>query len=130
MNVRPVLLIITLLLSPLAQAGDSHRSRPDDARPPERDLEQDCDETEECIVQGLDLSDEQQHQVRDILQAAGKKQEDLRDDTFHRLQDVLTPEQARKLEQHRADILAYRAKRLRQKARQMEQHARELKESH
>lgn len=90
----------------------------------------DCEEMEECFVEGLDLSDDQQREVRDLMEAARKKQDELRDDTYHRIRDVLTPEQGRKLEEHRSDILKFRAQRLRQQAEHMEQRARKLRDAH
>lgn len=90
----------------------------------------DCEETEECFVEGLGLSDDQQREVRDLMEAARKKQDELRDETYHRIRDVLTPEQGRKLEEHRSDILKYRAQRLRRQAEHMEQRARQLRDAH
>ena len=128
MNRRAVLLAFFSLLCPPAGAADNSRPPPAQASPPQHGMAEDCDETEPCLVEGLGMSDEQQRQVRDILQAAGKQQEDLRDDTIRRIEAILTPEQARHLEERRADIIADRGKRLRQKARQMDRRARELKD--
>lgn len=90
----------------------------------------DCEEMEECFVEGLDLSDDQQREVRDLMETGRKKQDELRDETYHRIRDVLTPEQGRKLEEHRSDILKYRAQRLRRQAEHMEQRARQLRDAH
>lgn len=88
---------------------------------------QDCDELDDCIAEDLALSNEQQQQVRDILEQARKQRDALREDTFSRLKDVLTPEQARRLEEHRSDLMRYRAQRMRERAGRLDRRARELR---
>lgn len=112
------------LLLPLTWA-----SRTEAAPPADASGQHDCEEMEECFIEGLDLSDDQQRQIRDLMEAARAKQEALRDDTYHRIRDILTPGQGRKLDEHRSDILRLRAQRLRQQAELMDRRARKLREA-
>lgn len=125
MNIRALALLSFLALPSTALGGEASRSPRGTTAP---DHEPPCDETEACFVAGMALSDEQQQRLHDIIEDAGKKQEALRDDTFHRLADLLTPEQARELEARRAALIGFRARRLRQQAQKMEQRARELRD--
>lgn len=114
-------LLAFLLLAGTDRAGQAP------APPPFRALAADCEETEECFTAGLGLGDDQEQQVRAIQQSARRRQDDLREDTFHRLRDVLPPEQARQLEERRALILEQRAGRLRRQAEQLHEQARALR---
>lgn len=110
-----------LLLAGNARAG------PDPAPLPFRALAADCEETEECFTAGLGLGDDQEQQLRAIQQSARRRQDDLREDTFHRLRDVLAPDQARQLEERRALILEQRAERLRRQADRLHEQARAMR---
>lgn len=99
-----------------AREADAHALRP-----------QDCDELDDCIAEDLALSNEQQQRVRDILEQARRQRDALREDTFNRLKDVLTPEQTRRLEEHRSDLMRYRAQRMRERAGRLDRRARDLK---
>ncbi len=136
MKMTPVLLIASALLSPLAFAEGSPGTDKSSsgASPPQGKsmkhgmmMKHDCEEMEECFSEGLNLTNEQQQKIRDITQDARKKRDDLRDETYNDIKDVLTPEQVRKLEAHRAEMTKYRAERMRERANRMEKRADDMK---
>lgn len=136
MKMTPALLIASVLLSPLAFAegspgmdkssggASSHQGK---GMKHGMMMKHDCEEMEECFSEGLNLSNEQQQKIRDIMQEARKKREELRDETYTDIKGVLTPEQVRKLEAHRAEMTKYRAERMRERADRMEKRADDMK---
>lgn len=136
MKMTPVLLIASALLSPLAFAEGSPGSDKSSSGAASQQgkgmkhgmmMKHDCEEMEECFSEGLNLTNDQQQKIRDIMQESRKKRDELRDETYNDIKDVLTPEQARKLEAHRADMMKYRAERMRDRADRMEKRADDMK---
>lgn len=136
MKMTPVLLIASALLSPLAFAEGSpgtDKSSSGASSPQGKSMKHgmmmkhDCEEMEECFSEGLNLTNDQQQKIRNIMQDARKKRDELRDNTYNDIKDVLTPEQARKLETHRADMMKYRSERMRERADRMEKRADDMK---
>lgn len=133
MKRAPLLILAATLLSPLALAEGSPRQdavqRPGGAPPAQKHGKtHDCEEMDSCFIEELKLSDDQQQKVRGIMDEARKKREELRNDTYGRIKAVLTPEQSRRLEAHRADMMKYRAERMRERADQMDQRARDIQD--
>lgn len=134
MKPLPYLILSATLLSPPALAEGSRQQDP--ARHHGMDHpagkhamgRHDCEEMESCFIEELQLSDDQQQKIRGIMQEARKQRDALRNDTFNRIKAVLTPEQTRRLEDHRADMMKYRAERMRERADHMEHRAREMQE--
>lgn len=134
MNHLPYLILSAALLSPPVLAEGSPQQDP--ARRPAMDSQagmhgagrHDCEEMESCFIEDLKLSDDQQRKIRGIMQEARKKRDELRNDTFNRIKAVLTPEQTRRLEDHRADMMKYRAERMRERADHMDQRARDMQD--
>lgn len=130
MNTSAALASLLLLVSApaaLAAGGPAHAGDKTHSRAGQTMSPHDCDETEDCFAEGLGLSNDQQEKVRDILEEARKRRDELREDTYNQLKDVLTPEQGRKLEAHRADLMKYRAERMREHADRLDQRARNMK---
>lgn len=136
MKMTPVLLIASALLSPLAFAEGSPGTDKSSSGASSQQgksmkhgmmMKHDCEEMEECFSEGLNLTNDQQQKIRNIMQESRKKREELRDETYNDIKDVLTPEQARKLEAHRAEIMKYRAERMRERADRMEKRANDMK---
>lgn len=90
-------------------------------------MKHDCDEMEDCLTEGLDLTEAQRQKIRDILQTARQKRDALRDQTHQQVREVLTPEQAKKLDAHRDEMMRYRAERMHDKADRMEERAKDMK---
>ena len=136
MKMPPVLLIASALLSPLAFAEGSPGTDKSSGGASSQQgksmkhgmmMKHDCEEMEECFSEGMNLTNDQQQKIRDIMQEARKKREELRDDTYNDIKDVLTPEQARKLEAHGAEMMKYRAEHMREHADRMEKRANDMK---
>lgn len=136
MKMTPVLLIASALLSPLAFAeGNPGTDKSSSGASSQQGksmkhgmmMKHDCEEMEECFSEGLNLTNDQQQKIRNIMQEARKKRDELRDETYNDIKDVLTPEQARKLEAHRAEMMKYRAERMRERADRMEKRANDMK---
>lgn len=130
MKHAPLLVLAATLLSPLALAEGGPRQdaaqRPGDARPAQKQgMAHDCEEMDSCFIEELKLSDDQQQKIRGIMDEARKQRDELRNDTFSRIKAVLTPEQSRRLEAHRADMMKSRAEGMRERAGQMDRRARD-----
>lgn len=131
----PYLILSATLLSPPVLAEGSPQQDPA-RRPAATDAHggkhgmgrHDCEEMESCFIEELKLSDDQQQKIRGIMKDARKRRDELRNDTFNRIKAVLTPEQTRRLEEHRADMMKYRAQRMRERADHMDQRARDMQE--
>lgn len=87
-----------------------------------------CDEMDECITEGLNLTPDQQTRVRAILEDSRKKREALRAETMQKMRAVLTPEQVKMVDAHRAEIMEFRAEQMKKKAEHMEDRAGEMKD--
>jgi Spy/CpxP family protein refolding chaperone len=87
-----------------------------------------CDEMDECITEGLNLTPDQQTKVRAILDDSRKKREALRNETMQKMRAVLTPEQVKMVDEHRAEIMQFRAEQMKEKAERMEDRADEMKD--
>lgn len=72
---------------------------------------------DECA--GLDLDDSQKQQVKAIMEEQRKKHEAIRDETHERVSAVLTPEQRKKFEEHRAEMKDMRDERRDKRAERM-----------
>lgn len=121
MTTPPVLWLTGLLLCTIPAAATPSTG--------EADVLVACDETQPCFLEGLDLDDDQAREARELLEAARKRQDDLRDDTYQRIRDLLTPEQSRHLDDSRTVILMQRARALRHQAGQLQRRASRLKDS-
>lgn len=75
----------------------------------------------------LGLSPEQKQKVDAIHQEAMKKHQALREETHQKVLKVLTPEQAKKLEAHRAKMMEKNAEHMKHKADKMHKHSEEMK---
>lgn len=118
-------LVASALLSPLAYAGHhDHGSKGDK----HGHMMKHCDEMDECITEGLNLTPDQQTKIRAILDDSRKKREALRNDTMTKMRAVLTPEQVKMVDAHRAEIMQYRADMMKKKAERMEDRAEDMKD--
>lgn len=114
-------LLLTPLLAPLAQAenpamppapmGKAHGMMQDEDKP--------------GMQMDLNLTDEQKKKVQAIHEEARKKHDALREETHQKVLSVLTPEQAKKLEAYRAEMMARRAEKMQKRADKMKEQAKE-----
>ncbi|MDF2445282.1 MAG: hypothetical protein K0S46_518 [Moraxellaceae bacterium] len=121
-------LVLACALSTTAVAEDSDRKsgqKSDGAK--HHMMKQSCDEMEDCITEGLNLNDDQRQKIRTIMENARQKRDALREETHQQVRQVLTPEQAKKLDAHRAEMMQYRAERMRDRADRMDDRARDMK---
>lgn len=125
MKAITALVVASALLSPLALAEGMSKS---DRGMKQGHMMKHCDEMDECITEGLNLSADQQTKVRAILEDSRKKREALRNETMQKMRAVLTPEQVRMIDEHRAEIMQYRADQMKEKAERMEDRAEEMKD--
>lgn len=88
----------------------------------------DCPLTKPAMKADLGLSDEQKKKIDAIHEEAMKKHKALRDETHKKVLKVLTPEQAKKLEAHRAEKMEDHAERMEKRADHMEKRADRMKE--
>ncbi|MDO8267456.1 MAG: hypothetical protein Q7T32_06440 [Moraxellaceae bacterium] len=79
----------------------------------------DCPMEKPGMQADLGLSPEQKQKVDAIHQEAMKKHQALREETHQKVLKVLTPEQAKKLEAHRAKMMEQRADKMEKKAEHM-----------
>jgi Spy/CpxP family protein refolding chaperone len=84
------------------------------------------DEMDDCVAEGLNLTEDQRQKIRGILDSSRQKRDALRNDTHQQIKQVLTPEQQKKLDARRDDILRYRADRLRERAKHLDERAKEM----
>lgn len=128
MKATSALVIASVLLSPLALAeGTAKASDPRGMKHGQMMMKY-CDEMDECITEGLNLTPDQKTKVRTILDDSRKKREALRNETMQKMRAVLTPEQVRMVDEHRAQIMQYRADMMKEKAERTEERADEMKE--
>jgi len=127
MKAASALVIASVLLSPPALAeGTTKASDPRGMK--HGQMMKYCDEMDECITEGLNLTPDQKTKVRTILDDSRKKREALRNETMQKMRAVLTPEQVRMVDEHRAQIMQYRADMMKEKAERTEERADEMKE--
>ncbi|HCT40959.1 MAG TPA: hypothetical protein DF427_07275 [Moraxellaceae bacterium] len=75
----------------------------------------------------LGLSPEQKQKMDAIHQEAMKRHQALREETHQKVLKVLTPEQAKKLEAHRKQMMEQRSDRMEKRAENMEMRADHMK---
>lgn len=117
MNTRYALALASLLLAPLAQA-ESPAPAPMVKAPGMTQAEE-----KSGMQVDLKLTEEQKQKIQAIHEEARKKHEALREETYQKELKVLTPEQAKKLEAHRAEKMAREAKKMERDAEHMERRA-------
>lgn len=88
----------------------------------------DCPLDKPAMQADLGLSAEQKKKIDSIHEEAMKKHKALRDETHSKVLKVLTPEQAKKLEAHRAEKMENHAEKMEKRAEHMEKRADRMKE--
>ena len=86
MKALSALLAASVLLTPLAYA----ESR-DGKGMKHGHMMKHCDEMDECITEGLNLTPDQQTKIRAILDDSRKKRDALRNDTMTKMRAVASP---------------------------------------
>lgn len=117
MKIHHTLVVALALLAPLgmAQAASGGKSNPG----MHQGMMKDCDEMEDCMTEGLNLTQDQQQKIRSIVDNARQQRQQLRDQTYQQIKDVLTPEQQKKLEAHHAEMKRWRDEHMKNRAEHM-----------
>lgn len=129
MKLRHALALACVLSTPTLALAESTTNKGDRKDPGAKHhmMKQSCDEMEDCITEGLDLNDAQRQKIRSIMENARQKRDALRDQTHQQVREVLTPEQAKKLDAHRDEMMRYRAERMRENADRLDERAKDMK---
>lgn len=121
MKLLPVLTIASLFLIPIAHA-DNHR----DHQMPMVKGEHMMDTP--VMQSDLNLSTEQKQKVQAIHEDATKKHQEVREETHTKVLTVLTPEQGKKLEEHRAKKMEQRTEKMEKRTKQMDKRSKKLQQ--
>lgn len=132
MKNRYAIALASLLLIPAVHAADSKTPPPAPEKKPAmmppagygmgRDM-MDCGMGKPGMMADLNLTADQQKQIDAIHEDAMKKHDALREETHQKVLKVLTPEQAKKFEARRDQMMEHQSERMEKRAGQMERHA-------
>lgn len=125
MKTLSAIALASLFLIPAVHAADA--KRPPDPLEKGRSMMKDCPMEKPGMQADLGLSPEQKQKVDVIHQEAMKKHDALREETHKKVVSVLTPEQAKKLEAHRAKMMEQKSDRMEKHAEHMEMRADKMK---
>lgn len=137
MKTLSAIALASLFLIPAVHAADAKQApaaaekkaamMPVDPLEKGRGMMKDCPMEKPGMQADLGLSPEQKQKVDAIHQEAMKKHQALREETHQKVLKVLTPEQAKKLEAHRAKMMEEHADKMEKKAEHMEMRADKMK---
>lgn len=128
MKTRYAIALASLLVIPAVHAADSKTPPPAPEKKSAmmpgmgRDM-MDCGMGKPGMMGDLNLSADQQKQIDAIHEEAMKKHDALREETHQKVLKVLTPEQAKKFEAHRDQMMEHQSDRMEKRAGQMEKRA-------
>lgn len=132
MKTRYAIALASLLVIPAVHAADSKTPPPAPEKKPAmmptdgygkgRDM-MDCGMGKPGMMGDLNLSADQQKQIDAIHEETMKKHDALREETHQKVLKVLTPEQAKKFEAHRDQMMEHQSDRMEKRAGQMEKRA-------
>jgi len=135
MKIRYALALASLLLMPAVHAADSSAMDPlgktNTMMPPPPAgnahgmMQADSPMDKPGMQMDLNLTEEQKKKVQAIHEDARKKHDALREETHQKVLSVLTPEQAKKLEAYRAEMMGRRAEKMQKRADKMKGQAKE-----
>lgn len=117
MKTLSAIALASLLLIPAVHAADA--KRPPDPLEKGQGMMKNCPMEKPGMQADLGLSAEQKQKMDAIHQDAMKKHQALREETHQKVLKILTPEQAKKLEAHRAKMMEQHADKMEKKAEHM-----------
>ncbi len=127
MKTRFAIALTGLFLIPAVHA-DHHMGMPSDPMGKDRGMMMDCPMLDKPgMMTELGLSDTQKQKVQAIHEEAMKKHDALREETHKKVVSVLTPEQAKKLEARRKQMMEQKSDRMEKRAEHMEMRADKMK---